>query len=835
MKNKGLFLLLTSFILVLSGCSDVNKPADTVTPVPLQVSAPVLDPPEGELASVPVDITFTSATDGVIFHYTMDGTDPTSASTDGTSCRLTGPAVLKVIASKDGMTDSEITTASYTVKAIPSSDADLASLVPSMGIFQPNFTPDQLTYNIIIPESQSSIILTPEASGPGTTITQNGDTVTSGSAGTAVSVNAGGTIAYRIVAEDGTTEKTYTLTMKTVDQDSWDTIEPEGTCNRNYFTDFATSHDGTVLATIHDRLHFSINSGTSWAEYPDSEERNWDCSAVSGDGTVIGGTYTEDDEAYFVQSRNGGDTWKSPVKIGEGRIFDVALSSDGTYIYTAVYNYSGAYLRMSSDGGTTWSDITSPGQESWINVECSSDGTRVLASYGSTGLISDSKVLWLSSDSGATWASQEDLSSYFNYLSLTADGMKIVAGAFGKYIRVSTDFGTTWDEFTKKADCLSYSPDGSLLIISSYNGTSYDLFVSEDDGEYWTDYEDMTWPAKVLAPTSDGNTIYATKGNTHGFAKVSENKGADWTDIKNIGRRDWTDVAISPEDGQFQAALFDDGSEGILFLSDDFGSSWTENTALPSSTWRNVSLSNDGQTILITGEEKTKLALSSDGGQSWSDTTLESEYDDWQGQAVSSDGNTLLALQDYGSPFISLDGGSSWSTISGPADGLHWTAAAVSRDGNSMAIAGKELWTSTDGGTTWTNLNKDGFWNDVDISEDGTHILLVYTSGKDIEYTTDGGVNWEKTDFKNSDYPYPISARLSSYGEGIVLAMSKSYYYADDLPTSPGDLLISMNGGTTWDSADGAGMSKWTAVDASSDLSVIAGVALDQKGITINK
>ncbi|HTQ30430.1 MAG TPA: TIM-barrel domain-containing protein, partial [Opitutaceae bacterium] len=82
-----------------------------------QVSAPVFSPGALTAASTQY-ITITSATSGATIRYTIDGSAPTE--THGTvvlyEAPITSTATLKAVAYKTGMTDSDVTSATYTIK-----------------------------------------------------------------------------------------------------------------------------------------------------------------------------------------------------------------------------------------------------------------------------------------------------------------------------------------------------------------------------------------------------------------------------------------------------------------------------------------------------------------------------------------------------------------------------------------------------------------------------------------------------------------------------------------------------------------------------------------------
>ena len=80
-----------------------------------------VETPEFNVASGAVNsgtsVTITCATEGAKIYYTTDGTEPTAESTEYTAAiSVTPPMTLKAIAVKDGMNDSAVASASYTIK-----------------------------------------------------------------------------------------------------------------------------------------------------------------------------------------------------------------------------------------------------------------------------------------------------------------------------------------------------------------------------------------------------------------------------------------------------------------------------------------------------------------------------------------------------------------------------------------------------------------------------------------------------------------------------------------------------------------------------------------------
>ena len=85
------------------------------TPVMETVATPAFSVASGAVVSG-TSVTITCSTEGAKIYYTTDGTEPTASSTEYTSAiSVTAAVTLKVIALKNGMNDSAVATASYTI------------------------------------------------------------------------------------------------------------------------------------------------------------------------------------------------------------------------------------------------------------------------------------------------------------------------------------------------------------------------------------------------------------------------------------------------------------------------------------------------------------------------------------------------------------------------------------------------------------------------------------------------------------------------------------------------------------------------------------------------
>lgn len=86
----------------------------TVTDARPVVATPTFSPVAGEVTAGTV-VTISTTTEGATIYYTVDGTTPTTASTQGTTVTIDAAKTIKAIAVKAGYKDSEVAMAAYSI------------------------------------------------------------------------------------------------------------------------------------------------------------------------------------------------------------------------------------------------------------------------------------------------------------------------------------------------------------------------------------------------------------------------------------------------------------------------------------------------------------------------------------------------------------------------------------------------------------------------------------------------------------------------------------------------------------------------------------------------
>lgn len=198
---------------------------------------------------------------------------------------------------------------------------------------------------------------------------------------------------------------------------------------------------------------------------------------------------------------------------------------------------------------------------------------------------------------------------------------------------------------------------------------------------------------------------------------------------------------------------------------------------------------------------------SSDGGRTWQG----GDAGDWGAdggpftafgaEMIAKHGSTLLcpcwANDNY---LISHDSGATWTYLTAPD---HYLQAAAYFQGQWYAAAARPntdgvwLWTSTDGGSTFSPVSTDAavYLNDLKVSADGARLMAfssVFTSDDYSIWTSTDGASWTSKYRNGTDTTdYIWRAR---YGGGVWMAIGGNAF-----PDGTGAVVVvSLNDGVSW-------------------------------------
>jgi uncharacterized delta-60 repeat protein len=167
---------------------------------------------EASVPSSTSSITVTPAALDSLASVTVNGATVASGEASNPIPLAVGNNTITVVV----MAQDGVTTSTYTVSVTraPSSIATLNGLVLSAGSISPTFVSNTTAYTLTVANTVTSTTVTPTVTNSAATVKVNGATVASGTATTSIPIAVGtNTITVLVTAQDGTTQKTYTVTV----------------------------------------------------------------------------------------------------------------------------------------------------------------------------------------------------------------------------------------------------------------------------------------------------------------------------------------------------------------------------------------------------------------------------------------------------------------------------------------------------------------------------------------------------------------------------------------------------------------------------------------------
>lgn len=336
----------------------------------------------------------------------------------------------------------------------------------------------------------------------------------------------------------------------------------------------------------------------------------------------------------------------------------------------------------------------------------------------------------------AQWVQNEGL--FGGYISdFLVDNSNIYVAAGGSGIFHTTDNGSTWIQLINglpNMEINSLAGTGSYLFAGTQPGGSNNCVQrSTDGGQNWE-----PTGAAVEYPVYDmileDSTLYVVTDYDlpgEGGVFMSTDYGDSWTDITSdlpVG-----DVLTITASGN---SIFVGTIEDGVYKTTDTGSSWIPvNTGLPAYYSINV-LAESGSDLFAGTQEG--LYISTDSGGEWA--RLDSGFTDpFVLSLVISGGNIYAGT--YDGIYYSPDYGSSWTEMN---------TGLFNRIITSLVLAGTDLYGGTDGaGVFRSSNNTDWVWksNGITAGDISAHVIsgnnyFVGTGKGGVFLSTDNGTTW---------------------------------------------------------------------------------------------
>ncbi len=364
------------------------------------------------------------------------------------------------------------------------------------------------------------------------------------------------------------------------------------------------------------------------------------------------------------------------------------------------------------------------------------------------------------------------------------------------------------------------SAPAGWVLEGSNNGSTW-IPCGTGSGHFLNALETRCWLATNSTAYSDYELNVTTQNGYVGlglaelrFYKLNAVSGAyGWYQSSLSGNGFWTSVVCS-SNGMRLAAVADGGN---IYLSTNFGSSWSTSTA-PAGFYGQIVSSADGSNYFATVPNSTKAELSFDYGATWVQRAVPAN--DWTAAACSENGTIIFTAGDNliggaisTSIGISRNSGSSWTQVENGSGAFGWYAIACSGDGTKVAAAtfgsdgadGAGISLSSNAGVSWTRSSAPHLsWSGISCSLNGSKLAAV--SDHAVYYSTDSGNTWNQGSNAPSDGWNCIAS--SSDGSKLVASGADGTYFSTDFGAtwtqSLNQSFVSV--ASSWDGARLAGL-----------------------------
>ena len=436
---------------------------------------------------------------------------------------------------------------------------------------------------------------------------------------------------------------------------------------------FPTGGSIYSAAIVGSQVAVGTDQGIAWVSAEDGSWGHYSGAPTSfvislvpnGLGGVLAGVYygsTSEAPSVFlcdptthacVLSNSGMTNDQNARAIGD---FAIVPGSSGSTIFATTQYGNGVF--KSTNGGVSWTPCGT-------GLPQSTSIRRVFAAGGNVFLGTDSTYnaaaagLYVSTNMGGSWTKPSSLPAR-NVLGIGGDSTAVYAGVNAPNnqstatVYKSTDGGSSWQA---TGSGLTASTINGIAVgaVGVYAATKGGTFRSTDGGATWAPWNRGKNNATVLSLLSANGDIYAgTQGNLSGVQKSSDG-GATWTP----GNAPIANKVIS-------------------------------------------SLAQVGTTIVGSGSDGT--FRSTDGGATWTASSPQVFA-----AVVASGGNFFGAYALFGSSIISVyksTDGITWTPANSGTPTNAGATALAAANGTLYAGIGPSVYTSTNGGSSWTLKSK---------------------------------------------------------------------------------------------------------------------------------
>jgi photosystem II stability/assembly factor-like uncharacterized protein len=390
------------------------------------------------------------------------------------------------------------------------------------------------------------------------------------------------------------------------------------------------------------------------------------------------------------------------------------------------------------------------------------------------------------------------------------DAAVLYAGTRGRGVWKSTDAGATWSASNASADARLASADVySLMLDPAHPNTIFGavsamgIVRSSDAGQTWKSLTEelFNYGARATHIVMGKNQSMLLYGTNAGSIVRSTNGGESWIPSRNGLESDSVLSLASIRD--VPDCVFAGTTTG-LYMSTDFGSTWSGIPGLPAGVGGNVSIpQGPGQRTVVAYGQGIGVQLSTDAGLTW--VSVGGKLGGATASALAADCDGSRVLVAVGSAILAQDAeeGSRWVPASSGLSGGLVTSVTPDpeKPATFYATTPNGLYVSVDAARTWQYLSRAIRGTPRAFALHPTlKSRALSSSDNGVFYSTDRGKTWSQPVARTPRW-VARSFTFCPTNAGIIYAGTQSH-----------GVIASQDGGLTWD------VSKFGLPDAAIDV-----------------
>ncbi len=196
------------------------------------------------------------------------------------------------------------------------------------------------------------------------------------------------------------------------------------------------------------------------------------------------------------------------------------------------------------------------------------------------------------------------------------------------------------------------------------------------------------------------SACYESYNSNNGYIYVSSNFGKTWTQISLTGGYNWKSICVS-DSGQYQTA----NDSAYFWISHNYGNTWTEVTLTNTSYYTgctSFAMSSSGQYQVGCGSINTYILYSSDYGNTWS--YIDVGTSSFTSVSISASGQYISAC---------TSGGTIWRCINSITNGVVSVGNYATSDSPSYGVVGSIYYNTTIAGASGLQVSDGSSWSSV--------------------------------------------------------------------------------------------------------------------------